>query len=173
MSPLTSYECGPTDSPLLEETIGERFFRVCAQFGDREALVVPYQGYRALYRDLWDQVDLAARALLANGVRAGDRVGIWAPNRYEWVIVQYATARVGATRVTINPAYKADELEYALRKAGVSLLFSARGFRGTDYVAMLDQVGGQCPALRDIVVLDDEWQPFLAEGEPVDSDQVR
>jgi fatty-acyl-CoA synthase len=110
---------------------------------------------------------------LANGVSAGDRVGIWAPNRYEWVLVQYATARIGAILVTINPAYKAGELGYALRKAGVSLLFSARGFRGADYVAMLDQVRGECPDLRDIVVLDDEWQPFLAEGEPVDSAEVR
>jgi fatty-acyl-CoA synthase len=173
MSSLTSYERGPIDSPLLEETIGERLSRVVSQFGDRDALVVRHQEYRATYRELWDQVDLAARALLANGVRAGDRVGIWAPNRYEWVIVQYATARIGAILVTINPAYKADELEYALRKAGVSLLFSARGFRNADYVAMLDQVRGECPDLRDIVVLDDEWQPFLAEGESVDAAEVR
>jgi fatty-acyl-CoA synthase len=167
-----SYERGPIDSPLLEETIGQCLRRVADRFGDREALVVCHQGYRASYRELWDQVEVAARALLANGVRAGDRVGIWAPNRYEWVIVQFATARVGAILVTINPAYKAAELEYALRKAGVSLLFSARGFRGEDYVAMLDQVSGQCPDLRDIVVLDDEWQPFLAEGEGVAVDQV-
>ena len=128
--------------------------------------------YRARYRELFEEVDRAARALLANGVRKGDRVGIWAPNRYEWVIVQFATARVGAVLVTINPAYKAAELEYALRKAGVSLLFSAHGFRGTNYTSMLDQVRGRCPALRDIVILDDEWQPFLAEGDAVDEREV-
>jgi fatty-acyl-CoA synthase len=172
MPVLTSYERGPIDSPLLEETIGQRLRGVTDRFGEREALVVRHQDYRATYRELWEAVGLAARALIANGVRAGDRVGIWAPNRYEWVIVQYATARVGAILVTINPAYKAAELEYALRKAGVSLLFSARGFRGTDYVAMLDDVSEQCPDLRDIVVLDDEWQPFLAEGETVDPGQV-
>src|SRR6516164_3126697 len=174
MSPhLTSYEQGPVDTPLLEVTIGERLRRVTERFADREALVVRHQEYRATYRELSEQVDLAARALIANGVGKGDRVGIWAPNRYEWVIVQWATARVGAILVTINPAYKAEELRYALRKAGVSLLFSARGFRGADYVAMLDQVRGDCPALREIVVLDDEWQPFLAESRLTDERELR
>ena len=174
MSPhLTSYEQGPVDTPLLEVTIGERLRRVTERFADREALVVRHQEYRATYRELSEQVELAARALMANGVGKGDRVGIWAPNRYEWVIVQWATARVGAILVTINPAYKAEELRYALRKAGVSLLFSARGFRGADYVAMLDQVRGDCPALREIVVLDDEWQPFLTESRLTDEDELR
>jgi fatty-acyl-CoA synthase len=172
-SQLTSYERGPVDSPLLEETIGACLRRITKRFGDREALVVRHQHYRATYRELSDEVDLAARALIANGVVKGDRVGIWAPNRYEWVIVQWATARVGAILVTVNPAYKADELRYALRKAGVSLLFSARGFRGADYVAMLDQVRGDCPALREIVVLDDEWKPFLAESRLIDEGELR
>jgi fatty-acyl-CoA synthase len=167
-----SYARGPIDSPLPEETIGERLRRTTERFADREALVVRHQGYRATYRELWDEVELAARALIANGVRKGDRVGIWAPNRYEWVVVQYATARVGAILVTINPAYKAAELQYALGKAGVSLLFAARGFRGTDYVTMLDQVRGECPVLRDIVVLDDEWRFFLVESERVDSGEL-
>src|SRR6516225_7801427 len=135
MGSLMSYERGPTESPLLEETIGERLRRVTERFGDREALVVRHQGYRATYRELSEQVDLAARAMIANGVGKGDRVGIWAPNRYEWVIVQFASARVGAILVTINPAYKADELRHALRRAGVSLLFTARGFRDADYLA--------------------------------------
>src|SRR6266480_7558753 len=85
------------------------------------------------------------RALLARGVRKGDRVGIWAPNRHEWVVTQFATARIGAILVTINPAYKTAELRYALDKAGVSLLVMARGFRGADYVAMLEDVRGRCP----------------------------
>jgi fatty-acyl-CoA synthase len=168
-----SYARGPVDSPLLEETIGERLRRITERFGHREALVVRHQDYRATYVELSEQVELAARALIANGVAKGDRVGIWAPNRYEWVIVQYATARVGAILVTINPAYKAAELKYALNKAGVSRLFAARGFRATNYVAMLDEVRGECPALRDIVVLDDEWQFFLAEGDRVDARELR
>src|SRR5690349_15045779 len=169
----TSHAHGPVDSPLLEETIGERLRLTAERFADREALVVRHQGYRATYRELWEQVELAARALIANGVRKGDRVGIWAPNRYEWVIVQYATARVGAILVTINPAYKAAELQYALGEARVSLLFDARGFRGTDYVAVLDKVSDECPELRDIVVLDDEWQYFLDDSERVDSAELR
>ena len=109
-SVTVSHERGPAESPLLEETIGERLRRVTDRFGEREALVVGHQRYRATYRELCEQVDLAARALIARGVKKGDRVGIWAPNRYEWVIIQYATARIGAILVTINPAYKAAEL---------------------------------------------------------------
>ena len=101
---------GPRDVPLLELTIGEGLRRTVERFGDREALVVRDQGYRATYRELWDEVGLAARGLLARGVRTGDRVGIWAPNRHEWLVIQYATARIGAILVTINPAYKAAEL---------------------------------------------------------------
>jgi fatty-acyl-CoA synthase len=101
-------------------------------------------------------------------VGKGDRVGIWAPNRYEWAVVQFATARVGAILVTINPAYRAAELEYALRKAGVSMLVMARGFRETDYVAMLAEVRGRCPELRSVIVFEQDWETFLAEGAAVD-----
>ena len=110
--------------------------------------------------------------MIAVGVQKGDRVGIWAPNRYEWIIVQFATARVGAILVTINPAYKAAELRHALRKAGVSLLFTARRFRDADYLAMLDEARADCPDLRQIVVLDGEWQSFLAESARVDQRRV-
>jgi fatty-acyl-CoA synthase len=165
---LDSYEQGPTVAPLLVETIGERLRRITDRYGDHEALVVAHQGYRATYRELSEQVETAARALIANGVHKGDRVGIWAPNRYEWVVVQFATARVGAILVTINPAYRAAELRYALRKAGVSVLFMAREFRGADYGAMLEQVRGDCPDLREVVALDDEWQSFLSESTRVD-----
>jgi fatty-acyl-CoA synthase len=164
-----SYVHGTGDVPLLGETIGECLRRTVERFGDCEALVVSHQGYRATYRELWDQVDLAARGLLARGVEKGDRVGIWAPNRFEWVVVQYATARIGAILVNINPAYKAMELEYALNKAGVSLLVLARGFRQTDYVAMFDGVRLRCPALRDAVVLEDDWDVLLESGTGVDA----
>ena len=132
-----SYAHGTSDVPLLGETIGANLRRTVERFGEREALVVAHQHYRATYRELWLEVDCAARALIARGVRKGDRVGIWAPNRYEWVVTQFATARVGAILVTVNPAYKAAELAHALGKAGVSLLVMARGFRVADYVAML------------------------------------
>jgi AMP-binding enzyme len=159
-----SYARGPCDVPLLGETIGENLRRTVARFAEREALVVRHQGYRATYGELWRQVDVAARAFMAHGVRKGDRVGIWAPNRHEWVVTQFATARIGAILVTINPAYKAAEVEYALRKAGVSLLVMARGFRQADYVAMLEEVRGGCPELRAAIVLGDDWDAFLAAG---------
>jgi fatty-acyl-CoA synthase len=159
-----SYERGPTDQPLLEQTLGDNLRRAREQCGEREALVVCHQRYRATYRELWEQVDLAARALIANGVAKGDRVGIWAPNCYEWVVIQFASARVGAILVTINPAYKPAELQYALRKAGVSLLVMAQGFRQADYTAMLEQIRSDCPQLRWTVVLESDWDAFLSAG---------
>jgi fatty-acyl-CoA synthase len=100
-------------------------------------------------------------------VRTGDRVGLWAPNRYEWLVIQYATARIGAILVTINPAYKAAELRYALTKTGVSLLVLARGFRQADYVAMVGEVRAECPLLREALVLEDAWEDLLADGHDV------
>src|SRR5262245_26492275 len=164
-----SYANGPRDTPLLEETIGENLRRTVERFGEREALVVVDQGYCATYRELWDEVDLAARGLLARGVRKGDRVGMWSPNRAEWTITQLATARIGAILVTINPAYKAAELEYALSKTGVSVLVMARGFRQTDYIAMLEEVRPRCPLLRETLVIDDDWDALLLDGRRVDA----
>jgi fatty-acyl-CoA synthase len=159
-----SYATGASHVPLLSETIGESLRRTVERFPHREALVVRQQGYRATYAELWGEVDQAARALMARGVRKGDRVGIWAPNRHEWVVTQFATARVGAILVTINPAYKASELSYALRKAGVNLLIMAARFRGSDYVATLAQVRHEG---LDAIVLEDDWDAFLAEGDRV------
>ena len=159
-----SYSSGPSTTSLLGETIGENLRRTVERFADREALVVPHQNYRATYRQFWDEVDLAARGLMARGVQAGDRVGIWAPNRYEWVIVQYATARIGAILVNINPAYKTAELEYALKLSGVSCLIMAKAFRSTDYVGMLEQVRGKCLDLCQYLVLEHDWDDLLEQG---------
>ena len=153
--------------PLLGETIGANLRRTVERVPAHEALVVRHQNYRATYRELWDQVGRAARGLLARGIRKGDRVGIWAPNRYEWVVTQYATARIGAILVNINPAYKTTELEYALNQSGVSFLILARGFRQSDYVAMLAEVRGRCPDLKDSLVLDDGWDTLHAEADRV------
>jgi len=159
-----SYSHGTSPIPLLGETIGENLRRTVERVGDHEALVVRHQGYRATYREFWEQTGLAARGLLARGVRKGDRVGIWSPNRFEWVVIQYATARIGAILVNINPAYKTAELEYALNQSGTSFLILARAFRTTDYVAMLNEVRDRCPELRQTLVLDDEWEGLLADG---------
>src|SRR5919199_4041465 len=135
-----SYVHGASSVPLLGETIGENLRRTVERFGDREALVSRHQGFRASYKELWELTSRAARGLLARGVKRGDRVGIWAPNRYEWTVIQYATARMGAILVNINPAYKTAELEYALNQSGISFLVLARAFRTADYVSMLGKV---------------------------------
>ena len=159
-----SYSHGVGATPLLGETLGDNLRRVVERHGEREALVVRSQGYRATYRQLWDATTEIALGLLALGVQQGDRVGIWSPNRFEWVVVQYATARVGAILVNINPAYKTSELEYALRQSGVSVLLLAKGFRKDDYRAMLDEVRPRLPALRLALVIDDDWPRLVASG---------
>ena len=166
-SSLPSYAHGASAVPLVGHTIGECLRRTVDQHGGREALVVRHQKYRATYRQLWEQVDLAARGLLSRGVQKGDRVGLWSPNRAEWVVTQFATARVGAILVNINPSYRSSELEYALKQSGVSVLVLARGFRSADYVGMVADVRGRCPDLRDTLVLDWEWEHLLAAGRDV------
>ncbi len=159
-----SYTHGASATPLLAETIGANLRRTAERVPDRDALIVRHQGYRATYREFWEQTTSAARGLLAHGVKRGDRVGIWAPNRFEWVVLQYATARIGAILVTINPGYKTTELEYALTQSGVGVLALSRGFRQSDYVAMLGEVRGRCRDLREVLVLDEGWDAFLRDG---------
>src|SRR5579872_5286438 len=156
--PRASYVHGASAVPLLGETIGQNLKRTVDRVPNSEAVVVAHQNYRATYRELWDQTTRAARGLLAHGVKKGDRVGIWSPNRFEWVVIQYATARIGAILVNVNPAYRTTELQYALGQSGVSLLILARGFRQIDYVSMLGEVKGACPELREALVLEDGWE---------------
>src|SRR5687768_1554490 len=114
-----SYAHGVGNVPLLGETNGANLRRTVDRFGAREALVVRSQNYRATYQELWESVTQAARGLLALGLEKGQCVGVWSPNRFEWVVLQFATARIGAILVNINPAYKASELEYVLNQAGI------------------------------------------------------
>jgi fatty-acyl-CoA synthase len=167
-----SYAHGVSNVPLLGETIGANLRRTVQHFGDREALVVCSQNFRITYSQLWEAVTRAARSLVAMGLGKGDRVGIWSPNRYEWVILQYATARIGAILVNINPAYKASELEYVLNQSGVRALFLAAGFRQTAYVPLLEEVRERCPDLERSLVLDDEWERFNHMGYAVSEDMV-
>jgi fatty-acyl-CoA synthase len=159
-----SYVHGASEHPLLGETIGENLRRTVDRVGGAEALVVRQQGFRATYAELLEMVGLAARGLMARGVAKGDRVGIWSPNRYEWVVIQYATARIGAILVNINPAYRTHELEYALNQAGISFLILARAFRQADYAAMLGEVRGRCAALDEALVLEDGWDALLRDA---------
>src|SRR5215467_9096338 len=157
-----SYSHGVSTVPLLGETIGACLRRTVERFPDREALVVRSQNYRITYGALWDAVTEAARGLLAMDIQRGDRVGVWSPNRFEWVVLQYATARIGAILVNINPAYKSSELGYVLNQAGISVLAMSRGFRQNNYVAMLAEVRAGCAALRDVIVFEDDWAVLVA-----------
>jgi len=172
MPAAASYAHGVSDVPLLGETIGANLERTVSRFGDREAVVSCHQGVRLTYAELDAAVDRLASGLIAAGIETGERVGIWAPNCAEWVLVQFATAKVGAILVNINPAYRTHELEYALRQSGVKLLVSARAFKTSDYMAMVDEVRSGLPALQAVVFLDGaEWDELAAT--PVDSEAVR
>jgi len=171
--PELSYVHGASDKPLLGEPIFHNLGRTAARVGDNEALVVPYQSYRATYRELVAQCEEIARGLMARGVKKGDRVGIWAPNRYEWVVAQYATAAMGAILVNINPAYRTSELEYVLNQSGISFFILAAGFRQADYRAMLAEVKGRCPQLREALVLEDGWEALKRDAAKVDTAALR
>ena len=140
-----SYVSGVSDTPLLGMTIGDAFDRTVARFPEREALISRQQGLRYTWRELQDEVNRCARGLLALGVKKGDRVGIWSPNRAEWAVTQFATAKIGAILVNINPSYRLHELEYALNQSGCSTLVLAPDFRTTDYTEMLLTL---CPELH-------------------------
>jgi fatty-acyl-CoA synthase len=170
--PAPSYVHGASSIPLLGETIGENLRRTVERFGDGEAVISRHQGFRATYRELWELTEKVARGLMARGVQKGDRVGIWSPNRYEWIAVQYATARMGAILVNINPAYKTAELEYALNQSGISFLILARAFRTADYEEMLAQVKGRCPELREALVLEHGWEALLRDAAQVSKDDL-
>ncbi|MFC0628922.1 AMP-binding protein [Kribbella deserti] len=170
---LPSYASGTSAVPLLGETIGANLERTVASYGDREALVELATGRRWTYTEFNADVDRFARGLLARGINKGDRVGIWAPNCAEWTITQYATAKLGAILVNINPAYRTHELAYALNQSGVKLLVSATAFKTSDYRAMVDDVRADCPALTDVVYLGTaDWDSVVEAAAGVSAEQL-
>jgi fatty-acyl-CoA synthase len=164
-----SYTSAVSDTPLLGDTIGENLDRTVRRFPDRMALV-DLQGYRGWnYAELAADVDTLALGLLAAGVGKGDRVGIWAPNRWEWVLTQYATAKIGAILVNINPAYRTSELEFVLNQSGTRLLVAAQQLKTSDYAAMIAEVRPRCAALEQVVLLGtSEWDELLDAGRRAD-----
>ncbi|WP_225808169.1 AMP-binding protein [Streptomyces spinosus] len=167
MTPQPSYAHGTSPTALLGDTIGANLDRAVAAWPDREALVDVPSGRRWTYAEFGAAVEELAQALVAGGVTKGDRVGIWAVNCPEWVLVQYATARVGAVMVNINPAYRTHEVEYVLRQSGVSLLVASLGHKTSDYRAMAEHVRGHCPELREIVYIGDpSWEELLRRATP-------
>ncbi|MET0133349.1 MAG: AMP-binding protein [Kibdelosporangium sp.] len=166
---MISYASGTSTVPLLGDTIGDDFDRTVAAFGDRDALVDRAAGMRWTYRELADEVDAVALGLLELGVGKGDRVGIWSPNRAEWTFVQYATAKIGAILVNINPAYRVHELKYVLNQSGIRTLVSAPEFKTSNYAEMIAETRPDCPALVDVVLLDSpEWSALVERGRAAD-----
>ncbi|MFY9963778.1 AMP-binding protein [Pseudomonas sp.] len=162
-----SYTQGRQDKPLLAMTIGQAFDHTVSRFAAREALVVRHQHLRYSWQQLADSVDMHARALMALGLKTGDRLGIWAPNCAQWCIAQFASAKIGVILVNINPAYRTNELEYVLKQSGCQWLICAGAFKTSDYHAMLaellPELGAQTPGnlhserlpqLRGLISLD-------------------
>jgi fatty-acyl-CoA synthase len=172
--PTTSYASGTSTQPLLGETIDANLATAVERFGGREAVVDVAGGRRLTYAEFDAEVERVARGLLALGIDKGERVGIWAPNCVEWMLVQYATARIGAILVNINPAYRTHEVGYVLRQAGIRTLVSAPSFKASDYRAMIEEVRPDLPALRDVVYIGEPtWEELLAGGSSVDAESVR
>ena len=172
LDPTMSHAVGESTPPLLEETIGANLDATIARFPDREALVDCAQGIRWTYAEFGAEVDRLARALLAVGLAKGDRIGIWAPNCAEWTLTQYATAKLGAILVNINPSYRTHELTYVLGQSGIRMLVTAASFKTSNYVAMVESAQRECPGLEEVFVIGQEsWTGLLArDGEFTDAD---
>src|SRR5882672_7785028 len=152
-----SYAHGAGSHPLLGETIGENLRKTVAKFPEKEALISVHQQYRATYVQFWQQVEAVAKSFLAINVQKGDRVAIWSPNRFEWVLVQYATARIGAILVNINPAYRSSELAYVLEQSGTTVLVAALSFKGSNYKVMVEEARALSSNLKEVIYLDQDW----------------
>jgi fatty-acyl-CoA synthase len=171
--PMPSYASAVSDTPLLGDTIGANLERTVARFADREALVDVPSGRRWTYAELNADVDRIARGLLAMGVQKGDRVGIWSPNCPEWVLVQYATAKVGAILVTVNPAYRSHELAFVINQSGLRLLVSAVAHKMSDYRSIVGGIRTECPHLADVVLIGDaSWDLLVDSGDRIDAERV-
>ena len=162
-----SYSHGASPDPLLGETIGGNLRRIAAEHPGREVLVDVPSGRRWTYARFDADTDILARGLIAAGIEAGDRVGIWSPNCPEWVLLQYATAKAGVVLVNINPAYRSHEVGYVLRQSGIRLLVSAESFKTSNYRAMIEEVSGEMDGLERVIYLGSpEWDALMADGAP-------
>ena len=169
-----SYAHGTSSLPLLGQTIGANFDATVAAWPDRLAVVECETGRRFSYRELAAEVDRLARGLIGAGIAKGDRVGIWAPNCAEWIIVQFATAKIGAILVNVNPAYRTYELSYVLNQSGIRMLIAAARYRSSDYASMIAEVRDDCPQLEQVVLLGDRaWAELLAGDDDVGAGQLR
>jgi fatty-acyl-CoA synthase len=169
-----SYVHGVSSNPLIFKTIGNLLDEAATNYAGQQAIVVRHQGVRLSYSELNERVNQVAANLLTRGIETGDRVGIWSPNNLQWVVTQFATAKIGAILVNINPAYRISELEYVLNKVACKALVLAEQFKSSDYVGMLksltpeldncdagDLHAGKIPSLRTVICLGEEERPGM------------
>ena len=173
MTSVKSYDAGPADVPILEETIGANFERTAAAHPHVDALVEVATGRRWTYAELDAEINTVARGLMAAGLKVGDRIGIWAPNCAEWVLVQFAAAKIGAILVNINPAYRTHELAYVLEQSGLSMLVSATSFKSSDYAAMVGEVRPEASALQQVVFIGTaDWDRLRESAAQISAEQL-
>jgi fatty-acyl-CoA synthase len=165
-----SYVHGSSAIPLLGETIGNNLRRTVEKFPNNEALICVHQNYRATYQEFYNQTTAVAKALIFLGAKAGDRIGIWSANRYEWVLLQYATARIGVILVNINPAYRTSELIFVINQSEMSHIFSSLNFKSSDYKNMIADAREFCASLKSEIFFDDNWDDFLNNGQNISDD---
>ncbi|WP_428070070.1 AMP-binding protein [Chryseobacterium gambrini] len=167
-----SYVHGASDIPLLGETIGSNLKHTVEKFPNQEALICVHQNYRATYQEFYNQTTAVAKALIFLGAKSGDRIGIWSTNRYEWVLLQYATARIGVILVNINPAYRTSELIFVINQSEMSHIFSSLTFKSSDYKQMIADAREFCVTLKSEVFFDDNWEEFLNNGQHISDDTL-
>jgi len=170
---MESYAKGETEPDLIDETIGANFERTVASYGENEALVEYATARRWTYAELDRDVNALARGLIGAGIEKGDRVGVWAPNCAEWTVTQYATAKIGAVLVNVNPSYRTHEFSYAVNQSALRMLVSAESFKTSDYRSMIDETAGRNPTLERVVYLGtSDWDALIAEGGGLPGDAV-
>ena len=172
MNKNLAYTYGASNISLIGETIDQNLRKTVEKYPNKEALISVHQDYRVTYAEFYAQVTAVAKGLIALGVKQGDRVGIWSPNCYEWTLLQYATAKIGAIMVNINPAYRTSELIYVINQSGISYIFAAPQFKSSNYKKMIDDAREFTETLRKEVYWGESWQHFLAHGEKVTDEKL-
>ncbi|GAB1345108.1 AMP-binding protein [Cloacibacterium normanense] len=173
MNTQLSYVHGDSSIPLLGETIGENLKKTVNKFPKNDALICSHQNYRATYEEFYEQTSQVAKAILHLGAKPGDRVGIWSPNRYEWVLLQYATARIGVILVNINPAYRTSELIFVLNQSQIKYIFASLSFKTSNYKKMVDDAREFTSTLVDEVFFDENWDDFLKGAAHISDEELQ
>ena len=173
MNTQLSYVHGDSSIPLLGETIGENLKKTVEKFPKNDALICSHQNYRATYEEFYEQTSQVAKAILHLGAKPGDRVGVWSPNRYEWVLLQYATARIGVILVNINPAYRTSELIFVLNQSQIKYMFASLSFKTSNYKKMVDDAREFTSTLVDEVFFDENWDDFLKGATHISDEELQ